>query len=316
MVTTRHDLVPLDRIRLDGGTQTRAGLDQDTVKEYADAYQAGEQLPPVVLFDDGERLWMADGFHRYGGAKLAGRKDIEAEIVLGTARDALLYSAGCNGTHGLRRTNADKTAAVKALLKDKEWAGRSDNWVAEACRVSQPFVATVRASMHQRVSNRATSNIRSCRAGRDGRSRRPRAKGGAPQPGGGPPKLCQLCTRIGVATCDKCRTAATAAQAPKPDRGETVEQEMQRTSAAIESFCRKVMALVEAEMPSDPWLDHEGKRTGALQKFTDGCGMLRLGKCTHVCPACQGTKTDDRGQRCGPCLGAGRMPKAFYDQAV
>jgi hypothetical protein len=138
--------VDLERIRVDGGTQCRASLTPDTVKEYAESYTAGKVLPPVVAFDDGEYLWMADGFHRRAGRKLAKFEDIEADIRPGTVRDALLYSAGCNGEHGLRRTNEDKRQAISLLLADEEWASRSDRWIADQCHVEHHLVARVRSA--------------------------------------------------------------------------------------------------------------------------------------------------------------------------
>jgi ParB-like nuclease domain len=274
--------VPLSRIRIDDGTQTRARLDADTVTDYAASYKAGEQLPPVILFDDGDQLWMADGFHRYGGAKKAGRTDVPAIIYGGTKRDALLFSAGCNGTHGLRRSSEDKRKAVSMVLADPEWVNKSNVCIAEQCRVSDQLVATVRATLS---NSRNTTERRRGRDNRTYKARKPRKA-----------------------------KKADAAEA-KPDAPETVEEEMQRTSAGIESFCRKVAALVEAEMPDDAWLQRDGRRDGALRKFKDGCEALRTAKCSHVCPVCNGTKTT-AGGKCGPCLGTGRMPKAFYDQAV
>src|SRR5262245_49710584 len=155
--------IPLNQIRVDGGTQARAQLEGDVVKEYAAAYEGGTELPPVVLFSDGTYLWLADGFHRYGGAKLANREFIEAEVREGTQRDAILYAVGSNGTHGLRRTNADKMQAVQLLLADKEWAAWSDRVIADACKVSHTFVSGVRASVGN-VANRGRK-----RTGRNGR---------------------------------------------------------------------------------------------------------------------------------------------------
>jgi hypothetical protein len=237
--------IPLERIRLDGGTQARAELDSEAVKDYAAAYQAGDELPPVVLFSDGPYLWMADGFHRYGGAKLAGLKEIEAEVREGTQRDALLYAVGCNDTHGLRRTPADKRHAVALLLADPEWAERSDNWIAEQCRVSQPFVANVRASTHQHQSKRATSNVRSSRArkvGKDGKKRKPRARGGR-QPGDEPeraPALCDRCERVGSAACEKCKAAGAK---PKAKKGGAVIFDWRAFDRDFLSLMRQVAAL-------------------------------------------------------------------------
>jgi hypothetical protein len=179
--------VPLDRIRTDGGTQTRAALDSDTVTRYAEAYKAGEELPPVVVFEDAEGLWLADGFHRHGGAAQAGLKQIPADVRKGGVRDALLYSAGCNSTHGLPRTNADKRRAVTMLLADDEWGEKSDRWIAETCRVSFTLVARVRAELHPTATNcssprDSTATSRSSQAaprtGKDGKKRKPRSPSG------------------------------------------------------------------------------------------------------------------------------------------
>jgi hypothetical protein len=88
---------------------------------------------------------MGDGFHRHAGAKRAGLETIPALVREGTQRDALLYSAGANATHGLRRTAEDKRQAVRMLLGDEEWRRASNRWVAERCKVSDHTVASVRA---------------------------------------------------------------------------------------------------------------------------------------------------------------------------
>lgn len=140
-------MLDLALIRIDGGTQIRAELNQDTVDAYAEAYAAGAKFPPVTVFFDGKDRWLADGFHRFFAAKKAGKTTILENITPGTKRDAILFSLGANGTHGLNRTNADKRNAVETMLQDPEWAAWSDNAIAKACHVSHPFVGSVRASI-------------------------------------------------------------------------------------------------------------------------------------------------------------------------
>jgi len=136
--------INLSEIRIDGGTQSRVELNQDVVAEYADAYSTGKRMPDVSLFFDGSVYWLADGFHRYFGAKKAGKVSIDAESRDGTQRDAWLYSLGANADHGLQRTNADKKKAVLAAFTDAElglWTARQ---IAEACAVSHTFVNKLR----------------------------------------------------------------------------------------------------------------------------------------------------------------------------
>lgn len=140
-------MIALSKIRINGGTQARAELNQETVAEYAEAYRVGANMPPVSLFFDGADFWLADGFHRYFGAKAAGLDQIQEEITPGTKRDAILFSLGANAKHGLRRSNADKRKAVSVLLNDPEWAAWSENDIAKRCCVSNHLVADVKKSL-------------------------------------------------------------------------------------------------------------------------------------------------------------------------
>jgi hypothetical protein len=88
----------------------------------------------------------------------------------------------------------------------------------------------------------------------------------------------------------------------------TPREEMKAVKAKIESFCRGLKKYVEANLPNDYWLRHNGVRDGALRKFQDGCGMLRSKKCAGVCPKCDRGK-DPRGEECPYCHGTGRLPK-------
>lgn len=136
-------MIELEKIRIDGGTQPRAEINQATVDEYAEAIQSGAVLPPVTLFYDGAHYWLADGFHRYHGARLAGRTTIHEEVTPGTLREAILYSLSANSRHGLRRSNADKRRAVQTLLADSEWSKWPQAKLAEVCGVTREFVSRV-----------------------------------------------------------------------------------------------------------------------------------------------------------------------------
>lgn len=146
---TSSDNIGLSFIRTDGGTQARAGLNEATVIEYLDAMREGVEFPPVVLFYDGTDYWLADGFHRVEARrrfKEEGRGSIiAADVRQGTRRDAVLYAAGANDDHGLRRSADDKRRAVLCLLEDKEWGAWADRAIARQCRVSPTFVGKVRA---------------------------------------------------------------------------------------------------------------------------------------------------------------------------
>jgi hypothetical protein len=148
--------IDLSKIRIDGGTQLRAAIDAEHVDNLARAVDRGEKLPPVKLYFDSTDYWMSRGFHRKLAHEKAGRAKIEAEIVEGTLRDAILDAAGDNAEHNaLRRSNADKRKAVTALLTDEEWAKSSDRWIAETCNVHHETVAAIRRLLAKSPSENA-----------------------------------------------------------------------------------------------------------------------------------------------------------------
>jgi hypothetical protein len=136
--------INLDKIRIDCGTQARAALNEETVAEYAEAILAGALFPPVTVFFDGSTYYLADGFHRYMATKTAGSPGIDANVINGTLREAILHSLSVNHDHGLRRTNADKRKAVITMLQDFEWADWSDREIAKWCRVGHQLVGQIR----------------------------------------------------------------------------------------------------------------------------------------------------------------------------
>ena len=128
-------------IQVDHDIQIREATNTDVINEYADNL---ENLPPITVFYDGKTYWLADGFHRFAAATKLNRMKIACEVINGTKREAILYACGANAGHGLRRTNEDKRRAVERLLADDEWAGWTDNRIAKAAGVSQPFVGSIR----------------------------------------------------------------------------------------------------------------------------------------------------------------------------
>jgi len=142
-------------IRIDGGTQTRAHLNEGTVDEYAELLTDGVTLPPITIYFDGSEYWLADGFHRYFANKKIGAISITADVRNGSCRDAILHSVGANSSHGMRRSNEDKRRAVETLVNDAEWTKWTDREIAKACGVSHPFVAAIRRPA---VAGRQQSN--------------------------------------------------------------------------------------------------------------------------------------------------------------
>jgi len=138
--------LPLKKIHLDGGTQTRARINEDIIEEYAADMKAGAAFPPLVVFHDGKDYWLGDGFHRWGAAMALNLDSIECEIHQGTLADAQWYSFSANKANGMRRTNDDKVRAVKSALRHCT-GQRSDREIARHVGVEHHTVAKYRSEL-------------------------------------------------------------------------------------------------------------------------------------------------------------------------
>jgi len=137
--------LPLDQLIADPAVHPRTRIRQRTIRQYADSYQKGDTLPPVDVFKSPDgRHFLADGFHRYYGARAAGHADIMVELFEGDVREATRYACGANARHGVPRTREDKWFEIAAFLSEPEFAGATDVEIAKACRVSRQMIAKVK----------------------------------------------------------------------------------------------------------------------------------------------------------------------------
>jgi hypothetical protein len=128
-------------IRLDGGTQPRAKINQKICDEYGERMKAGEKFPPVDVFFDGENYWLVDGFHRVQAYVMAVPGEaIECNVFKGSLQDAQWHSYSVNKAHGLRRTERDKARVVREALAHPEAANKSNVEIAEHCGVNESTV--------------------------------------------------------------------------------------------------------------------------------------------------------------------------------
>lgn len=226
-------------IRIDGGTQPRAELNESVVDEYAEAMASGAEFPPCIVYYDGSNNWLADGFHRYHAAAKV-KKNLLCEQRPGTRRDAVLYSVGANGTHGLRRTNADKRKAVETLLNDDEWKKNSGRWIAEHCGVSPDFVSRLRS---EQVSSDDTSD--GVVIGRDGKEY--------------PASIAQPKAVTGIPVSE---TNPTLDNAHNDDIFDDYDEEPEEDSGEIDGYGRPIspfgvpvetsVEVVNADLPEEP----------------------------------------------------------------
>lgn len=156
----------LSQIRTDAGTQSRAGINEEVVADYAERMVEGDKFPAVVVFHDGTEYFLADGFHRVMAASRNEFLDVLADVRQGTRMDALKHSLGANTSNGLQRTTKDKRRCVEIGLK--EFSSYSNRAIAQLCGVSDMMVAAIRNV----TANQLQDSCSSPRVGLDGKTRK------------------------------------------------------------------------------------------------------------------------------------------------
>ena len=117
---------------LDLSFQTRFGLNDETVSEYASLMLDGKTFPPVEVYDISGVLSLVDGYHRIAAITRNGGDEIEANVIPGTRADALRAAVKANCEHGQRRSNADKRRALEVAWENRavlfaEMRGEDEN---------------------------------------------------------------------------------------------------------------------------------------------------------------------------------------------
>jgi hypothetical protein len=211
----------LDWLITTAGTQIRAKIDADTVDQYAELMRdTANKFPPVVVFHDGERYLLADGFHRVMATTRNGSSTILADVRRGNWDDALRYALSANVAHGLRRTNSDKRRSVVLALA--AWPRLSDRKLAEICAVHHQLVADVRRS---ELDDSSSSPEPAARIGADGKERKLPAK---PKPQQQEPPMADDDDRPHVVA----RIEAVPAPAPTLQGKRDVQSWYERTNAS------------------------------------------------------------------------------------
>lgn len=130
--------VAIADIVIDAGTQVRAAINEQVVADYAERMTEGAQFPAIVVFHDGNRYYLADGFHRTLAAKRNEWRSLEADVHQGTRQDALWFALGANKANGSRMNERDKQHAVALALA--MWPDRMQREIAEQVGCSRSLV--------------------------------------------------------------------------------------------------------------------------------------------------------------------------------
>jgi DNA modification methylase len=159
--------IALTAIRLDGETRMRVDDNPFVADEYSRLMADNVCFPPVIVFQDEEQYWLADGFYRVAAARQLEREAIMALVKPGTRRDARLFAIAANTVHGSRYTTKDKRHAVLTLLADPEWRDWSNYQIARHCGVTE---GTVRKYRDEVAVPSATQNTQTRKYLRGGKT--------------------------------------------------------------------------------------------------------------------------------------------------
>ena len=140
-----REVLALDTLIDDAGTQVRSAIDDDLVLEYAEALAEGAQFPPIVVFRSDAGDLLADGFHRVRAYRKARRLEIEADVHHGGREEALWFALRANRAHGRRLSTADKRRAVE--LAYEAWPDLTQTQIARHVGCNQSYVSKVRAQL-------------------------------------------------------------------------------------------------------------------------------------------------------------------------
>jgi transposase-like protein len=246
--------IPINDIQTDGGTQPRAALDWDAIYDYADAMSAGAKFPAVTVFYDGERYWLADGFHRVRAAYAAEFETIECDLRQGTLEDAQWYSFSANRTNGLRRTNDDKQRAVRAAITHPKGAELSNRQIAAHVGVDEGTVRNWREKLTAEIPQSRK------RRGRDGRTIDTSKIGSNTKPSASVQPAAS--TTAEPAEGDPSKTPAPVGACPDTDDG--------TTGRAAWSWCQRIH-LATFEITNCPM---NAKELAAAIRSSDSRGRL------------------------------------------
>lgn len=298
----------LSQIEIDPSLQCREKQDVDTIAEYSAAYKAGAKIPPMVVFNDGKKRWLADGFHRHPAAKSAGLKTIAVEERKGTKRDALLFAVSANAEHGLRRTNADKRRAVETLLSDAEWSKWPGAEIARRCAVTHTFVNNVKREIAPKMPETVSGEIQ-----------RAPAKTAKKAP---LPKIADSSVKSENSESDNdieglLDDEPAGGQTDDPMRSAEVEtlhaaHDAHNPTREIANRIKEIIRDWEAiGQDAHPFISAQS----IVAHLKSAADEIRLGQPHASCPYCKGAKCRAREGWVTACKGTGWVPKAVYDSA-
>jgi ParB-like chromosome segregation protein Spo0J/phage terminase Nu1 subunit (DNA packaging protein) len=136
------EMIAVAALEVSNKVRVREQLNEPAIADYAEHYAAAgaEALPPLHVFREAgcQRWIIADGRHRHEAAQRAGLTELPCFVHEGDEVAALDHALGTNITHGVRRTDGDLAAMIRAVLETPELKNkyRTDERLADKLGVS------------------------------------------------------------------------------------------------------------------------------------------------------------------------------------
>jgi hypothetical protein len=122
----------------DSRLQVREGLDEGTIRRYADGMKAGVEFPPIKVARINGAYVLVDGWHRLEATASVGQCNIEAETVpVADFEQAGWLAAAANLAHGLPLKRREGRAVFRAYVKARQYyKGRTGKRIKSAREIA------------------------------------------------------------------------------------------------------------------------------------------------------------------------------------
>jgi hypothetical protein len=292
------ETVSLRDIDVKSSPQVRREIHTEAVEDYSKVYKNKKPMPKATLCKVGiSHYLVADGMHRVLAMMNAGVAERAFDVFQGSYEDCLLFAAGANQAHGVRRSSADKRTAIRSVLMT--FPKKSNTAIAEIVGVTDKTVAEVRKELEKTgiVSEEKT------RTGKDGKSYGSRSGNSEPEANGEPQPVR--------------RGTPTLVEKVVDDMGIEVPQKAlifwnrrQEVQELMTSISRVKTQLAKSLQHHDP-LYAEVSNT-IIADLERVYGSLSVAKPYTVCPRCQGKLPDN----CTTCSKRGLISKFYWDVQI
>jgi hypothetical protein len=186
MTTTK---VKLADICTDSKTQVREAINQEKVNEYTHLLEEGLEFDPIELYNDGAKIHISSGWHRYLAHRSAGKTEIAAIVHVGTARDAFFNGIKANGPSPIPYNNLDYHKILRWMETDEETSQWSNAQKAKLIPCSRTtvnrLIKKIREESYQEAKE--ATEIKPIKYTRNGKVQEMKRKPAAPPPDDPPP---------------------------------------------------------------------------------------------------------------------------------